>query len=153
MKIQAPLVPLETEKIQDLTGPALLIGNQAVIGHVENHACGKYRTPMCHEAVILAIIMRQVRQIHGEVETDGEPLEITRQASIYGVPSHMDNAGIREYRVNCTQILDVDEGLVDDARCIASPSPERTQIVLAQPLSCRLVEIPLNYRRLVFLGS
>src|SRR5258708_32017555 len=63
MEIQAPLIPVQTEEIQDLARPTLLIGNQLLVRHVQNRSRRQYPAPACNDALMLPSVVRPVRQI------------------------------------------------------------------------------------------
>src|SRR5271168_4147075 len=77
MKIQTRIIPFEIQEFQDFAGPSFLIGNQLCIRYVENLSRRKHLTPMRHEALVLAVVVRQVRQIHSELQICREFLKIT----------------------------------------------------------------------------
>src|SRR5258708_16003613 len=46
VEVQAPLIPFETEEIQDLARPTFLICNQPLVRHIQNRFRRQYRAPV-----------------------------------------------------------------------------------------------------------
>src|ERR1700686_5491098 len=130
--MHAALIPFETEKVQDPAGPSLLVGDQFFVRHVQNGSRRKYGTPVRNKKLMLPVVVRQVRQVLGEVQGWRELLEITRQARVDWVTSHVDDASLREYRVDHTQIVGVDWCLIHDAQCLDGMARQSPQIFLRQ---------------------
>src|SRR2546421_1323088 len=95
---------------------------------------------------MLPVVVRQVRQVRGEVQSWRELLEIAGQARVDGVAAQVDDASVRQHRVNYTEIVGVDGCLIYDARCVGGVAVQNPQIFFRQLLRQRLAEWSLPYR-------
>src|SRR6266480_5575487 len=95
---------------------------------------------------MLPVVVRQVRQVHGEVQSWRKLLEIAGQTRVDRVASQVDDASVRQYRVNYTEIVGVDGCLIYDARCVGGVAVQNPQIFFRQLLPQRLSGWSLPYR-------
>src|SRR5258708_28521298 len=96
VEVENPLIPFETQAIQDFARPSLLISDQFLVRYVQHCSRRKDGTPMRHESPVLAVVVRQVRQIHREIQGYNELLKITRQARVNRVTLHVNNPSVWE---------------------------------------------------------
>src|SRR5207237_7145441 len=82
----------------------------------------------------------------GEVQGWRKLLEIAGQTRVDRVASQVDDASVRQYRVNHTQMVGVDRCLIHDARCVGGVAGQNPQIFFRQLLSQRLGGWSLPYR-------
>ena len=70
---------------------------------------------MREEAVMLAIVVREVRQIECEIQSGPKLLEVAGQACVDGIARHIYDTSVRKHRVKETEVIRILRHLVDHA--------------------------------------
>ena len=103
---------------------------------------------MPHQALILAIGMRQVAEIGGIRMRRLKMLAVDGEAGIYGIAPHVDDAGFRQGAMNQAQVLEVRRHLIEHARHAGRQCIEPLPIFARQGLQQFLAGIATLQRRL-----
>src|SRR5437763_10379220 len=151
VEFQASLIPREPYKIKNPSGPCLLIRDQFRVAQLQQRIRRQHTAPVCNQAVVFAVVVSQIRQVHGEVQHRRELLEVAREARIDRVTPQADYAGVRKYRMNEAQIIGIERLLVDDPQRVPGIHLQNAQIFACHPLALRFGERPLPDGGFVFV--
>src|SRR6185437_5644956 len=129
--------------------PFFLVRHEALVRNLQQRTGWQYRAPVSEQTLMLAVVMRQVGEIQGEVQRGGEGLEVAREARVDRITSHVNYAGVGEYGEYDSQIIRIDGRLVDDAGGLRRMRLQGAQIFLCKLLSGRLIEQAASHTSLV----
>src|SRR5262249_33355763 len=93
-------VPWQPKKFHHPARPFLLIRNQFGVRNLQKHVSWQNTAPVIHKTTVLPVVVRQVGEVHRKIERGLQLLQITGQAGIDRVTLQVDDARLREYRVN-----------------------------------------------------
>ena len=101
---------------------------------------------MIYQALLSAIVIRQIGEIHREGHARRKILEIAGQAGVDGIPPHADDSRVRKNGVYDAHQIGVGGGLVDDAQRVRTAALDETQIILSELSPGGQAEYCLPYR-------
>ena len=116
VEIQHPVIPRQAEELEHAARPALLVGDQPLVRHLEEVLRGQHGAPVARDAHVLAVVVGQVRQVIGPRTDVEEVLEVDRERGVQRVALHVDDACAREGGVDESCVHEVCRHLVDDPR-------------------------------------
>src|ERR1700675_2826294 len=112
--------------------PGDVIGDEFFVRHLEYRPRRQRLDPMLHQSPMHAVIIGEVGQVHGKAHGGREILEITRETGVDWVSAQVDDARLRKHRVQETEIVEIEVGLIDDAQRAGSMERENTQVLTSQ---------------------
>src|SRR6516162_928583 len=78
MKVKTSRVPRQADELKHPARPGLLVGDQSLIGNLEQRRRGQHRSPVIGDTDVFAVVMGEIVQIVGVGPDVEEVLKVDR---------------------------------------------------------------------------
>src|ERR1700679_3358418 len=104
---------------------------------------------MRHEPLVFMVVVGEIGQIKCEVESRQEILEVAGKAGVDGVSLHIDDACVREYRIDDSEKVGVHRRLIDYSERVCRTTLQNAQTRFSHLYPDRPGQNSLPYARLI----
>jgi len=111
----------------------LKIGDQLLVFDFEHHTLGEHVAPMHHQSLVRTVITAQFTKVVGEGLLVAKQRREAREAGIDRIAAGMNDARVRQRKVNQPQETKICRHLIDYLVCRRRPSSKPGEVGSAQP--------------------